>query len=118
MRFSKPLAAAGILSVTLLGGTALTGTAFANTTHAPARFKAATPPTAQLHRHYSYTFGVTGSPTPKITLASGKLPSGLRLTTNGTLSGTPTHRSTYTFTLKATNGTGTPAEAHEHVTVR
>jgi hypothetical protein len=33
MRFSKPLAAAGILSVTLLGGTALTGTAFADAAH-------------------------------------------------------------------------------------
>ncbi|MDX6432170.1 MAG: hypothetical protein QOE54_4536, partial [Streptosporangiaceae bacterium] len=33
MRFSKPLAAAGILGVTLLGGTALTGTAFADAAH-------------------------------------------------------------------------------------
>jgi hypothetical protein len=33
MRFSKPLAAASILSVTLLGGTALTGTAFADAAH-------------------------------------------------------------------------------------
>jgi hypothetical protein len=33
MRFSKPLAAAGILGMTLLGGTAVTGTAFADTAH-------------------------------------------------------------------------------------
>jgi hypothetical protein len=32
MRFSKPVAAVGIIGVTLLGGTALTGTAFADAT--------------------------------------------------------------------------------------
>jgi hypothetical protein len=42
----------------------------------------------------------------------------LELATNGTLSGTPTHKGTYTFTLKATNGIGTPGKTKKHVTVQ
>jgi hypothetical protein len=86
--------------------------------HAPAHFTAGTPPIAHIGKHYSYKFATTGSPTPKVTLVSGKLPPGLKLATNGTLSGTPTHKGTYKFTLKATNGIGTPAKAAKTVIVR
>jgi hypothetical protein len=86
--------------------------------HSPAHFTAGTTPIAHIGQHYSHKFATTGSPTPKITRYSGTLPPGLKLATNGTLSGTPTHKGTYTFTLEATNGIGTPAKTNKSVTVK
>jgi hypothetical protein len=103
--------------VTATNGGGSTDTSATITIHAPAHFKVGTPPIAHLGTHYSYIFATTGSPTPKLTLASGKLPPGLKIATNGTLTGTPTHKGTYIFTLKATNGIGTPAQATKHITV-
>jgi hypothetical protein len=51
-------------------------------------------------------------------LVGRTLPPGLKLATNGTLSGIPKHKGTYKFTLKATNAIGTPAKAGETVIVR
>jgi hypothetical protein len=104
--------------VTGKNGMGATTTAATITIHAPAHFNAGTPPTAHLGKEYSYTFTTTGSPTPKVTLASGTLPPGLKLATNGTLSGKPTHKGTYTFALKATNGIGAAAKANKSVTVK
>jgi len=62
----------------------------------------------------SFTVTTTGSPTPSLT-ESGTLPSGVTFTNNGngtaTLSGTPASGTggTYTLTITASNGVGTPA---------
>jgi hypothetical protein len=98
--------------------TSATITVAATTAHTPAQFTAGTPPTAHLGTRYSYRFAATGSPAPKIARVSGTLPPGLKLATNGTLSGTPTRKGTYRFTLSATNGIGTPAKANESIIVR
>ena len=47
--------------------------------------------------------GLTG--TSKFTLASGTLPTGLTLNSNGTFSGSPTATGQFTFTIDATKGT-------------
>jgi hypothetical protein len=80
--------------------------------------RAGTPPIAHVGKKYSYKYATTGSPTPKVTRVSGTLPPGLKLATNGTLSGKPTHKGTYKFTLKATNGIGTLAKANKSVAVK
>jgi sugar lactone lactonase YvrE len=53
----------------------------------------------------------TNSDAPEFSLASGELPPGLSLGTNGQITGTPTTLGTYTFTVEATdtseNNTGT-----------
>jgi hypothetical protein len=104
--------------VTATNGAGTTDTSATITVHAPAHFKAGTPPTAHLGKKYSYTFATTGSPTPKVTLVSGTLPPGLKLAANGTLSGKPAHKGTYKFTLKATNGIGATAKANKSVAVK
>ncbi|MDB5910571.1 MAG: Fibronectin type domain protein, partial [Massilia sp.] len=104
--------------VTGTNGMGSTDTSATITVHASAHFKASTPPIAHLGKKYSYTFATTGSPTPKITRVSGTLPPGLKLASNGTLSGTPTRKGTYKLTLSANNGIGTPAKTTKSVTVR
>ncbi|HVU15367.1 MAG TPA: DUF4082 domain-containing protein [Candidatus Didemnitutus sp.] len=59
---------------------------------------------------YSATLSASGGTTPYAwTIASGALPSGVTLTSSGTLSGTPTVSGTFTFTVKATDA-GNPAQ--------
>ncbi len=62
-----------------------------------------TPPSGKVGVPYNYSFAGTGGTTPyKWTLASGTLPAGLSLATDGTLSGTPTlpiGTATYTVQL-------------------
>ncbi len=74
-------------------------------------FSADTPATtATVGTAYSYTFVASGSPTPTYSVSTGALPSGLSLDgTTGALAGTPTAPGTFTFTVAATNGVGTPA---------
>lgn len=68
-------------------------------------FTATTPPAGTQGTPYTYTFGVSGTPTPTLAIANGTLPAGLTL--NGyTLSGTPTTAATYSFTLTAANSGG------------
>lgn len=51
---------------------------------------------------YSFTFQSNGGIAPiSWTLASGQLPAGLTLNSNGTLSGTPTATGSFTFTIQA-----------------
>ncbi|MDV6278279.1 putative Ig domain-containing protein [Rhodococcus erythropolis] len=59
-----------------------------------------------------FTFTVT--PTPTVSVTAGTLPPGLSLTTDGTLTGTPTTAGTYPITLTATNGI-TPRRNPEHL---
>jgi CshA-type fibril repeat protein len=64
--------------------------------------------TGQVGQVYSsYTFTALGFPTPTFTVASGNLPAGLSLSTGGVLSGTPTVAGPSTFTVRATNTSGT-----------
>jgi Putative Ig domain/Calx-beta domain len=70
-------------------------------------FTASTPPlTATVGTLYSaYTFVATGVPVGmQYTIGTGAIPPGLTLV-NGVLSGTPTTAGSYTFTVRATNGT-------------
>lgn len=59
-------------------------------------------PNAIIGVPYSFTFQSNGGISPiSWTLASGQLPSGLALGSNGTLSGTPTTTGSFTFTVQA-----------------
>jgi RHS repeat-associated protein len=73
---------------------------------APA-FTADSPPTtAAQETPYSYTFAATGTPAPSFIDTYGALPDGLTLDpATGQLSGTPTTAGTFTFTIRAANGT-------------
>ncbi len=55
---------------------------------------------------YSFPFAASGSPTIVWTINSGAPPTGVTINSStGVLSGTPTTAGTYTFTVKAANGT-------------
>jgi hypothetical protein len=75
----------------------------------PAFVSESAPSSATSGQAYSYTYTATGDPAPTFTVASGSLPPGLTIAAGGTLSGTPTTAGTYTFTIQAANGSGTPA---------
>ena len=72
----------------------------------PVAFTSVSPTaTAKVGTAYSYTFVASGSPTPiTFSVASGSLPTGLSLSTGGVLSGTPSAAGSFSFTVKATNG--------------
>lgn len=72
---------------------------------APA-FTAASPPTTGTvsTAYPTYTFAASGTTPITFMRASGTLPPGLTLASNGELSGTPTSPGTYTFTVSASNG--------------
>jgi uncharacterized repeat protein (TIGR03803 family) len=65
------------------------------------------PPTALLGQAFNYQFSALGSPAPTFS-STGNLPPGLTLATDGLLSGTPNADGTYTFTVIASNGVGSP----------
>ena len=58
---------------------------------------------------YSFSYTVTGSPSPTCTVTSGSLPAGLSLTTSGAITGTPTATGTSNGVITAANGIGSPA---------
>jgi hypothetical protein len=57
----------------------------------------------------NYQFATSGTPAPVMWVSAGTLPAGLHLSTDGTLSGTPTAAGRAAFTLTASNGFGAPA---------
>ena len=62
---------------------------------------------ARQHASYSQAFTATGgAPGYTYTVHAGDLPDGLDLSTGGLLSGTPTERGTFTFTIRATDSSG------------
>ena len=61
---------------------------------------------------YSVTLAAAGGTTPRTwAVISGSLPTGLKLSTAGTISGTPTTAGTYSFTVRATDHVGNTATA-------
>lgn len=109
------LAAGATLTVTMLQAGTQTIQLAANSgyqyvftvTQATPAFTAANPPTsASANTAYAgYVFSASGGGV-SFAVASGSLPPGLTLASNGTLSGTPTTAGTYTFTVSATNSQG------------
>jgi hypothetical protein len=55
---------------------------------------------------YAYTFVATGQPAPKFAVAGGALPPGLALSTTGSLTGTPSKDGAYSYSVSATNSSG------------
>ena len=53
-----------------------------------------------------YGFGLTASGEPKFTVSDGALPDGLALSETGILSGTPSKAGEFTFSVKASNSSG------------
>jgi hypothetical protein len=74
-----------------------------------------TMPAATLGTAYSQGLSTSGGQTPytyQTTLVSGSLPTGLSLSSTGTISGTPTQAGSFSFTVKVTDSsTATPATA-------
>jgi len=63
------------------------------------------PPPGQVGSAYSHTFtSSTGTPAGSFAVSAGALPPGLSLSDAGLLSGTPTARGEYHFTVSASNG--------------
>jgi len=101
----------GLSPLTTNDGTATPLSDFFSSTQSAPVFTADTPPTsATVGTPYSYTFQASGNPAPTFAVASGTLPPGLGLASGtGVLSGTPTTAGSFTFTVSASNGVGSPA---------
>lgn len=79
-------------------------------------FTAVAAPAGSVGADYGYTFEAAGFPAPTFTVTAGELPAGLTLAASGKLSGTPTTVESSTFTVTATNSTGS-AEVERTVAV-
>jgi uncharacterized repeat protein (TIGR03803 family) len=66
---------------------------------------------------YSTAIQTTGYPTPTISLTAGSIPTGMTLSSTGVFSGVPTQAGTFTGTITASNGIGTPATQNFSLTV-
>lgn len=75
-------------------------------------------PNATVGKYYSKTFtAVGGKATLKWTISSGALPAGMKLSTSGTLFGTPKVAGSYTFTVTVTDASSPPNSSSETVTL-
>ena len=108
-------------SLTVPEGTTLTndgtvtteegGTLTGNITNAPPKITTASLPHGEVDKNYSQILASDNNPT-SWSVTSGTLPAGLTLDTNtGTISGTPTTANTYSFTVTATNDSGSDSKA-------
>ncbi|MFZ4764534.1 MAG: putative Ig domain-containing protein, partial [Roseimicrobium sp.] len=66
---------------------------------------------------FVFSYSASGFPVPTFTVTAGALPSGLLLTSGGTITGTPTTPGVYTGTIASSNGIGTAATQNFSVTV-
>ncbi|MEP7337594.1 MAG: putative Ig domain-containing protein, partial [Acidobacteriota bacterium] len=87
---------------------AFTDASFTLTVNCPAiSLSPATLPNGTVGTGYNQTITASGgAPAYSFTLVSGTLPTGLSLTTGGSLSGTPSAGSTFSFTVKANDQNG------------
>jgi uncharacterized protein (TIGR03437 family) len=75
-------------------------------------------PTGQLTQFYSKQLDATGgSGSATFAVTSGSLPSGITLSDNGILSGTPTALGTFSFTVSATDSSTTVASRDYQITI-
>ena len=98
------------VSATNTSGTVSTGTQTIVVSPAAAApvFTAASPPGGTAGSGYGgYTFTASGYPAPTFAVTVGFLPLGLSLSSAGVLSGTPSVAGTSTFTVAASNASGT-----------
>jgi len=76
-------------------------------------------PDAVVGTPYSFTFQSSGGIAPiRWTLASGQLPTGLSLNSNGTLSGTPTATGSFMFAVRAGDGSSPSQTITINVAIR
>jgi len=82
-------------------------------------FTSGTPPGGTQGLAYTFSFAATDPQGLALTysVASGTLPTGLTLATDGTLSGTPTAAGTYAFTVSATDTHGNAASQANTIVV-
>jgi outer membrane protein OmpA-like peptidoglycan-associated protein len=106
-RFKVAAVVAVVLALQAAAGVVGTNASAALT--APTFTRSTPPPTGSVCSYPSYTFTASGSGTITFTVNSGSLPTGLALSTGGVLSGTPTATGSYTFDVKAANGTSPDA---------
>ena len=73
---------------------------------------------ATLGTAYSVTLGATAGTSPyAYALASGNLPGGVTLTTNGVISGTPTNANTFNFSVQVTDSSSTGCSSTSNLTI-
>ena len=92
---------------TLTGGDKIEGTV----KYAPA-ITTESLPEGTVGTAYNQLLGATGSETITWSLASGTLPTGLKLSDDGKITGTPTAAGTSTFTVTATNASGSASKEY------
>ena len=83
----------------------------------PPLFTGSQPPLGVLKLPYAFQFIASGAPRPKYALASGALPPGLSLGVGGLLGGVPTSVGSWQFTVRASNGVGSPDTQTLEITV-
>jgi hypothetical protein len=86
-------------------------------TVAPTGFVAVSPGSGKVGEQYFYEFGANGVPAPEYVLASGSLPPGLVLATNGKLEGKPTTAGEFKLSLRATNVAGSYTTPELSITI-
>jgi hypothetical protein len=85
---------------------------------APLEMQTTSLPGGMINSSYSATLAATGGASPyRWSLTSGSLPPGLRLSSDGTISGTPSSEGTFHFTVKVTDSDGNSATATLTITV-
>lgn len=107
-----------IVTLTVSDGALDSQTSFALSVFPPLAIGGGDPPAPVSGGSYSHTFTVTGATGAVAwTLASGALPPGLTLSSDGVLSGTPTTPGTYDFTVRATDSLGVTGTQNVMLTV-
>ncbi len=83
-----------------------------STAPTPIQITTSSLPTATQNSSYSSTLTAKGGTAPYTwSIASGQLPPGLKLSTSGVISGTPTAAGTYTFSVRAKDSASNPQAA-------